>query len=132
MIETVDTIEITEVATDANCTVVPEEIEAVAPRENEEQSENCSTSTTTPPGSPQRENPEIQNSSKDTTQVETETEQAVQKTHQSPEVNNSLVNKVAFNVIKWDFTHQDLIQYQAGISPTAPSLHQAMHCIITS
>ena len=97
--ETADTIEITEVATDANCTVVPEEIEAAAPRENEEQSENCSTSTTTPPGSPQRENPKIQNSSKDTTQVETETEQVAKKTHQSPEVNNSLVNKI-FSVFR--------------------------------
>ena len=100
MTETVDMIEIAEVATDANCTVVPEEIEAVAPRENEEQSENCSTCTTTPPGSPQRENPEIQNiSSEDTTQVETEAEQAVQKIHQSPEVNNSLVNKI-FSVFR--------------------------------
>ena len=54
---------------------------------------------TTPPGSPQRENSKIQNSSKDTTQVETETEQAVKKTHQSPEVNNSLVNKI-FSVFR--------------------------------
>ena len=96
---TADTIEIAEVATDANCTVIPEEIEAVAPRENKEQSENCSTSTTTPPGSPQRENPEIQNNSKDTTQGEAETEQAVKKTHQYPEVNNSLVNKI-FSVFR--------------------------------
>ena len=97
--ETAETIEITEVATDANCTVIPEEIEAVAPRENEEQNENCSTSMTTPPGSPQTENPEIQNSSEDITQVEAETEQAVKKTHQYPEVNNSLVNKI-FSVVR--------------------------------
>ena len=43
--ETVETIEITEVATDMSYTEVPEEIEAVAPRENEKQSENCSTCT---------------------------------------------------------------------------------------
>ena len=89
-----DTIEITEVATDANYRVTPEEIEAVAPRENKEQNKNCSTSMPTPHGSPQRENPEIQNSSEDITQVEAETEQAVKKTHQYPEANNSLVNKI--------------------------------------
>ena len=54
---------------------------------------------TTPPGSPQRESPEIQSSSEDTTQVEAETEQAVNKTHQYPEVNNSLVNKI-FSVFR--------------------------------
>ena len=97
--ETADTIEITEVATDANCTAVPEDIEAVTPRENEEQSENCSTSMTTSPESPQRENPEIQSNSKDITRVEAETEQAVKKTHQYPEVNNSLVNKI-FSVFR--------------------------------
>ena len=89
--ETADTIEITEVGT--------EEIEAVAPREDEEQSESCPTNTTHPPGSPQRENPEIQNSSEDITQVETGTEQAAKKTHQYPEVNNSLVNKI-FSVFR--------------------------------
>ena len=100
MTETVETIEITEVATDTSCTEVPEEIEAVTPRENQEQSENCSTCTITPPGSPQRDNPKIQNiSSEDTTQVETETEQTVQKIHQSPEVSNSLVNKI-FSVFR--------------------------------
>ena len=98
--ETVQTIEIAEVVTDTTCTEVPKEIEAVAPRENEEQSENCSAGTITPPGSPQRDNPEIQNiSSEDTTQVETETEQAVQKIHQSPEVSNSLINKI-FSVFR--------------------------------
>ena len=96
--ETADTIEITEVATHANYTAIPEEIKAVASRENV-QSENCSTNMTTPPGSPQRENPKIQNSSEDTTQVETETEQIARKTHQYPEVNNSLVNKI-FSVFR--------------------------------
>ena len=43
---TADTIEITEVATD-----IPESNVAVAPREKEE-SKNCSTIMTTPPGSP--------------------------------------------------------------------------------
>ena len=100
MTETVDTIEITEVATDAKYTAVPEEIETVAPRKNEEQSKNCSTSGTTPPGSPQRENPKVQNiSSEDTTQVETEAEQAVQNIHQFPKVSNSLVNKI-FSVFR--------------------------------
>ena len=96
MTETVDTIEITEVTTDTSYTEVLEEIKAVTPRENE----NCSTGTTTPPGSPQRENPKIQNiSSEDTTQVKTEAEQTVQKIHQSPEVSNSLVNKI-FSVFR--------------------------------
>ena len=90
-----ETVEITEVNPEANCTDVPKEIEVVAPRENEKQSEQCCTCTTTPPGSPQREKPEIQNiSSEDTTQVETEAEQTVQKIHQSPEVSNSFVNKI--------------------------------------
>ena len=98
--ETVETIEIAEVATDTACTEAPKETEAVAPRENEEQSKNCSACTTTPPGSPQRDNPEIQNiSSEDTTQVKTKIEQAVQKIHQSPEVSNSLVTKI-FSVFR--------------------------------
>ena len=78
--EMVDTIEITEVNSEVNCTDVPEKIKAVAPRENKKQSEKCSTCMTTPPGSPQRENPKIKNiSSEDTMQVETEAEQAIQK-----------------------------------------------------
>ena len=77
--ETADTIEITEVATD-----IPELIVAVTPRENEE-SKNCSTITTTLPGSPQRENPEIQSYSEDITEVDAETEQAAKKTHKYPE-----------------------------------------------
>ena len=50
-IEVTDTIEVTEVATD-----IPEPILEVTPREKEE-SKNCPTITTTPPGSPQREKP---------------------------------------------------------------------------
>ena len=62
-IEVTDTIEVTEVAAD-----IPEPILEVTPREKEE-SENCPTIMTTPPGSPQRENPEVQNNSEDTTEV---------------------------------------------------------------
>ena len=47
-------------------------------------------STTTPPGSPQRKNPKIQNKSRDNTGVNAE--QAVKKTHKYPETNNSLIN----------------------------------------
>ena len=49
-------------------------------------------STTTPPGSPQRKNPEVQNKSRDNTEVDAE--QAVKKTHKYPETNNSLINKI--------------------------------------
>ena len=87
-IEVTDTIEIAEVATD-----IPELIVAVTPRENEE-SKNCSTITTTPPESPQRENPKVKNNSEDITEEIAETEQAVKKTHKYPETNNSLVNKI--------------------------------------
>ena len=98
MTETVDTIEITEVATGTSYTEVSEEIEAEAPRKNEEQS--CSTCMTTPPVSPQRDNSKIQNiSSEDTTQVKTKAEQTIQQIHQSPEVSNSLVNKI-FSVFR--------------------------------
>ena len=48
-------------------------------------------SMTTPPGSPQRKNPEVQNKSRDNTEVNAE--QAVKKTHKYPETNNSLINK---------------------------------------
>ena len=91
--ETADTIKITEVATD-----IPELIVAVTPRENEE-SKNCSTTMTTPPGSPQREKPKIQSNSEDITEVTVETEQATKKTHTYPETNNSLVNKI-FSVFR--------------------------------
>ena len=48
--------------------------------------------TTTPPGSPQRENPEVQNNSEDNTEVDAE--QITKKTHKDPETNNSFVNKI--------------------------------------
>ena len=51
----------------------------------------------TPPGSLQKENPEVQNNSEDTTEVNAE--QAVKKTHKNPETNNSLVNKI-FSVFR--------------------------------
>ena len=54
-------------------------------------------SMTTPPGSPQRKNPEVQNKSRDNT--EANTEQAVKKTHKYPETNNSVVNKI-FSVFR--------------------------------
>ena len=54
---------------------------------------------TTPPGSPQRENPEVQNNSEDITKVNAETEQTVKKTNKYPETNNSLVNKI-FSVFR--------------------------------
>ena len=93
--ETVETIEIAEAATDMVRTEAPNEIEAEAPRESEEQNERCSPCAPTPPGSPQRDSSKIQNiSSEDTTQIETEIEQAVQKIHQSPEVSNSIVTKI--------------------------------------
>ena len=90
-IKVTDTIKITEVATDT-----PKLMVEVTSREKEE-SKNCPTITTTPPGSPQRENPEVQNNSEDITEVDTE--QAVKKTHKYPETNNSLVNKI-FSVFR--------------------------------
>ena len=59
-------------------------------KENEE-------STTTPPGSPQRKNPEVQNKSRDNAEVNAE--QAVKKTHKYPKTNNSIVNKI-FSVFR--------------------------------
>ena len=64
-IEVTDTIVVTEVTTDR-----PEP----TAKENEE-------SWTTPPGSPQRENPEVQNNSEDTTDANAE--QAVKKDTQN-------------------------------------------------
>ena len=49
-------------------------------------------STTTSPGSSQRENPEVQNKSRDNTKVNAE--QAVKKTHKYPKANNFIVNKI--------------------------------------
>ena len=84
-IEVTDTIDVTEVATG-----IPEPTLEVTSRENEE-------STTTPPGSPQRKNPKVQNNSKDNTEVNAE--QTVKKTHKYPETNNSIVNKI-FSVFR--------------------------------
>ena len=84
-IEVTDTIEVTEVAVD-----IPKPTLEVTPKEKEE-------SMTTPPGSSQRENSEVQNYSEDNTEVDTE--QAVKKTHKYPETSNSLVNKI-FSVFR--------------------------------
>ena len=84
-IKVTDTIDVTEVDTG-----IPEPTLEVTPRKNEE-------STTTPPGSPQRKNPEVQNNSKDNTEVNAE--QAVKKTHKYPKANNSIVNKI-FSVFR--------------------------------
>ena len=54
-------------------------------------------STTTPPGSPQRKNPQVQNKSRDNTEVNAE--QAAKKTHKYPDTNNSLINKI-FSVFR--------------------------------
>ena len=54
-------------------------------------------SMTTPPGSPQRKNPEVQNESRNNTEVNAE--QAVKKTHKYPKTNNSIVNKI-FSVFR--------------------------------
>ena len=87
----IDTIEITEVATDIHELMV-----AVTSREKEE-SKNCSTIMTTLPGSPQRENLDVQSNSEDITEVDAE--QAVKKIHKYPETNNSVVNKI-FSVFR--------------------------------
>ena len=93
-IEVTDTIDITEVVAD-----IPEPTLEVTSRENVE-------STTTPPGSPQRKNPEVQNNSEDNTEVDTE--QAVKKTHKYPGTNNSLVNKI-FSVFRQAKESLDII-----------------------
>ena len=90
-IKVTDTIEVTEVATGT-----PKLIVEVTSKEKEE-SKNCSTTMTTPPGSPQRENPEVQNNNEDNSEVDAE--QVVKKTHKYPETNNSLVNKI-FSVFR--------------------------------
>ena len=84
-IEVTHTIDITEVATG-----IPKPTLEATSRENEE-------STTTPPGSPQRKNPEVQYNSRDNTEVNAE--QTVKKTHKYPEANNSIVNKI-FSVFR--------------------------------
>ena len=84
-IERTDTIDVTEVITG-----IPEPTSMTTPREKEE-------SMVTPPGSPQKENPEVQNNSEDTTEIDTE--QVNKKTHKHPETNNSLVDKI-FSVFR--------------------------------
>ena len=79
LVEVTHTIDIAELVTG-----IPE------PTLNEE-------SMTTPPGSPQRKNPEVQNKSRDNTEVNAE--QAVKKTQKYPETNNSLINKI-FSVFR--------------------------------
>ena len=84
-VEVTHTIDITELVTG-----IPEPTLEAASKGNEE-------STTTPPGSPQRENPEIQNYSEDTTGIDAV--QVNKKTHKYPETNNSLINKI-FSVFR--------------------------------
>ena len=79
-IEITDTIDVTEVIAG-----IPEPAFEITSKEKEE-------ITTTPPGSLQKENPELQNNSEDTTEIDGE--QA-----QKPETNNSLVNKI-FSVFR--------------------------------
>ena len=84
-VEVTHTIDITELVTG-----IPEPTLEATSKENEE-------STTTPPGSPRREFPEVQNKSRDNTEVNAE--QAVKKTHEYPRTNNSLINKI-FSVFR--------------------------------
>ena len=84
-VEVTHTIDITELFTG-----IPEPTLEAASKGNEE-------SMTTPPGSPQRENPEIQNYSEDTTGIDAV--QVNKKTHKYPEANNSLINKI-FSVFR--------------------------------
>ena len=84
-IEMTDTIDVTEVITG-----IPEPTLETTSMEKEE-------SMITPPGSPQKEKPEVQNNSEDTTEIDAE--QVNKKTHKHPETNNSLVNKI-FSVFR--------------------------------
>ena len=84
-VEVTHTIDITEVATG-----IPKPTLEATSKESEE-------STTTPPGSPQRKNPEAQINSRDNTEVNAE--QAVKRTHKYPKANNSIVNKI-FSVFR--------------------------------
>ena len=79
-VEVTHTIDIAELVTG-----IPKPTLEATSKENEE-------STTTPPGSPQRKNPEVQNKSRDNTE-------AVKKTHKYPKTNNSLINKI-FSVFR--------------------------------
>ena len=84
-VEVTHTIDIAELVTG-----IPEPTLEATSKENEE-------STTTPPGSPQRKNPEVQNKSRDN--AEMNAEKAAKKTHKYPETNNSLINKI-FSVFR--------------------------------
>ena len=84
-VEVTHTIDITELITG-----IPEPALEATSRESK-------GSTTTPPGSPQRKSPEVQNKSRDNTEVNAE--QAVKKTHKYPKANNSIVNKI-FSVFR--------------------------------
>ena len=84
-VEVTHTIDITEVVTG-----IPEPTLEATSKESEE-------STTTPPGSPQRKNPEAQINSRDNTEVNAE--QAVKRTHKYPKANNSIINKI-FSVFR--------------------------------
>ena len=84
-VEVTHTIDIAELVTG-----IPEPTLEATSKENEE-------STTTLPGSPQREFSKVQNESRDNTEVNAE--QAVKKTHKYPETNNSLIN-IIFSVFR--------------------------------
>ena len=84
-VEVTHTIDITELVTG-----IPEPTLEATSRESK-------GSTTTPPGSPQREFPEVQNKSRDNTEVNAE--QAVKKTHKYPKADNSIINKI-FSVFR--------------------------------
>ena len=84
-VEVTHTIDITELVTG-----IPEPTLETTSRESKK-------STTTPPGSPQRKTPEVQNKSRDNTKANAE--QAVKKTHKYPKINNSIVNKI-FSVFR--------------------------------
>ena len=84
-VEVTHTIDITELVTG-----IPEPTLEATSRESK-------GSTTTPPGSPQRESPKVQNKNRDNTEVNAE--QAVKKTHKYPKADNSIVNKI-FSVFR--------------------------------
>ena len=84
-VEVTHTIDITEPVTG-----IPEPTLEATSNENEE-------SMTTPPASPKAEFPEVQNKSRDNTEVNAE--QAVKKTHKYPKADNSIVNKI-FSVFR--------------------------------
>ena len=105
-IEVTDKIDVTEVATG-----IPEPTLEVTSRENEE-------SMTTPPGSPQRKNPKVQNNSKDNTEVNAE--QAVKKTHKYPEANNSIVRGLLVAVGRCNTQVRLSLIYVPGQPPRPP------------